>query len=324
MNVESSTGTQGLRKKGRRKIIKQLGKERYIHLMILPIIIWLILFAYIPMYGVQIAFKDFMFNKGILYSPWIGLKNFKDFLLDPYIPNVIRNTLGISSLKVFLIYPMPIILALMLNEVKCKLFKKTVQTVSYFPYFISWVILAVMATNWLSPSTGFINKFLLETGIINKPFHFLGESKAFWWISVGLDMWKSTGWGSIIYLSAIAGIDQQLYESAIIDGAGRFRMIWNITIPSILPTIMVLFILNIGGMLNGGLYAANFDASYLLGNALNAPRSEILDTYILKVGLSLGRYSYAAAVGLLSSVISLILIVIANYSSKKLTDESFF
>ena len=220
-------------------------------------------------------------------------------------------------------FPLPIIFALLLNEIGNRVFKKAVQTISYFPYFISWPIISVLVANWLSADTGFVNALLVSLGIIDKPFFFLGEPKAFWWISYALDVWKSTGWASIIYLAAITSIDSEIYEAALIDGASRFQRILRITIPSILGTIMILFILNVGSILGGGLYGSNFQISYLLGNLLNVPASEILDTYILKIGITLGRYSYATAVGLLTSVVSFILLISSNYASKKLTGESF-
>ena len=305
-------------------LLKDLYNEKYLHLMILPIFIWLILFCYMPMFGIIIAFKDFKFNKGILGSPWAGFKHFVEFIVDPNITNVLINTLGISALKVFLMFPIPIILAILLNEIRHAAFKRVTQTVSYFPYFISWAIIAIMAINWLSPTTGFVNRLLLTLGIIREPVLFLGEPEAFWWVSLFLEIWKTTGWGSIIYLAAIAGIDQEMYEAAVIDGANRFQRIIRITVPSILSTIMIMLILNIGNMLSGGLYASNFEISYLLGNPLNLPRSEIIDTYILKVGIKLARHSYATAVGLLSSVVSFILLVSANWISRKTTQESLF
>jgi len=306
------------------RLLNDLKREKYLHLMIFPAFLSLFVFCYIPLFGVQMAFKDYMFNKGIIGSPWIGLVHFKDFFIDPNIVNVIKNTLGISLLKVFIMFPLPIALALLLNEIRNQYFKRIVQTISYFPYFISWAIIALMAVNWLSPSVGFVNRFLMAVGILEKPYLFLGEPDAFWWISLALETWKNIGWASIIYLAAIAGIDQEMYEAATIDGANRFHKIFRITLPSILGTIMVLLILNIGNMLSGGLYASNFQVSYLLGNPLNLPKSEIIDTYILKVGISLGRYSYAAAVGLLSSVVSFFLLIGANFISKKATQESFF
>jgi putative aldouronate transport system permease protein len=276
------------------------------------------------MFGIIIAFKDFKFNKGMLGSTWVGLQHFRSFFQDPNISNVLVNTFAISGLKVLFMFPIPIIFALMLNEVTGSKFKRGAQTISYLPYFISWSIIAVMALNWLSPSHGFINKFLVSLGIIDKPILFLGEANYFWGISVALEVWKNTGWSSIIFLAAISGIDQEMYEAAVIDGASRLQRIRYITLPSIMGTIMVMLILNIGSMLSGGLYASNFQISYLLGNSINLPRSEIIETYVLKVGITLGRYSYAAAVGLLSSIVSFVLLITANYASKKLTDESFF
>lgn len=292
--------------------------------MVLPGLIWMILFCYMPMFGIQIAFKDYMFNKGMLFSPFVGLKHFTEFFTDPYIGNVLINTIGISLLKAVLMFPASIILALMLNEVGNLAFKRVTQTISYFPYFISWVMIALMAQTWLAPTGGFVNDFLVGTGILKKPYMFLGEPNAFWWVALVLDTWKNIGWGSIIYLAAIAGIDPTLYEAAEIDGARKLRKIISITLPSIATTIVIMLILNVGSMLSGGLYGSNFQQSYLLGNALNLPRSEILDTYILKVGIALNRYSYATAVGLLQGIVSFILLIGANFTSKKISGESFF
>lgn len=324
---EGNPDASGKHAAGNRKkseFLAKLDKQKILHLMAFPGLAWLVIFCYIPMFGLQIAFKDYMFNKGILFSPWVGLANFYDFVTDPDIANVLLNTMGISLMKVFLMFPIPILLAIMLNEVPNMAYKKVVQTISYFPYFISWVIVALMANTWLSPSTGFVNNFLVGAGILKEPYFFLGKADAFWWVSLALETWKNAGWGSIIYIAAISGIEQDLYEAAEIDGARRLQKIWHITLPSILGTIMIMFILNIGNMLSGGLYASNFQVSYLLGNPLNLPRSQILDTYILQIGISLGRYSYATAVGLLSGMVSLALLLSANKASKKITGESFF
>lgn len=313
-----------LASKARTRLWRRLVKERYLHLMIWPVIIWLIILQYVPMFGLQIAFKDYRFNKGVLLSPFVGLRHFRSFITDPYIVDVITNTLGMSLIKVFLMFPVPIVLAILLNEVRADPFRRTIQTISYFPHFISWTIVALMATTWLSPSRGFVNHFLVAVGVLKKPYLFLGDPKAFWWIALALEIWKSAGWGSIIYLAAIAGVEQEMYESAIIDGANRLQRVVHVTLPSILGTIMIMFIINVGNMLYGGLYASNFQVSYLLGNPLNNPRSEILDTYILKVGISLGRYSYATAVGLVSAIISFFLLITANKISERTTEKSLF
>lgn len=320
-------GGSSLRRKDRddnafEKPGQQLAAERYLYLMILPVIAWLIIFHYIPIYGTQIAFKDYMFRKGIGGSPWVGLKHIQAVLTDPMMSQIIVNTLGTSLIKVVFSFPMPILLALALSEVTYPRFKRTIQTISYFPHFISWTVVALMATVWLSPTTGFVNHFLVAIGAMDKPYLFLGEPEAFWWVSLGLDIGKSTGYMSIIYLSAIAGINPEMYEAATIDGITRFQRSVHLTLP--LPTIIIMAVMNIGNMLNGGLNGSNFQISYLLGNTLNNPRSEILDTYVLKMGVSLGRFSYATAVGLLKGIVSMALLLAANYGSKKLTNESFF
>jgi len=299
-------------------------KQWIFHLMLLPAIVWLFLFAYMPMVGLQISFKDYMFNKGIWGSPFVGLKHFRDFLIDPNLITVLKNTFGISLMKLFFMFPAPIVLALLLNEVKNLAFKKVTQTVSYFPYFISWVMIALMAQQWFSANNGFINNALVSLGVLKEPFLFLGEPRAFWSISLFLDIWKNIGYGSIIYLAAIAGIDPTLYEAAEVDGAKKLHKIVHITLPGIAGTVIIMFILNIGSMLSGGSFGSNFQISYLLGNPLNITRSEILDTYILKIGFSLGRYSFASAVGLLQSIVSFILLLSTNMLSRRITGESFF
>lgn len=300
---------------------KEFLNQKDLQLMVLPALICIILFNIAPLFGLQIAFKDYKLNLGIMESPWAGLKHFEAIFSDTNITDVLINTLGLSFIKGFVTIPLPIIFALLLNEVTHSAFKRTVQTISYFPYFLSWSVVALMATSWFSPQSGFINSFLTSTGILQKPYFFLGEAGAFWWISVFLDVWKNIGYSSIIYMAAMSGVDQEVMEAAVIDGAGRFRRIWHVTIPAILPTIMIMLILNVGNLLKGG---SNFDISYNLGNVLNQSRSEILDTYVLKIGITMARFSYATAIGLLQSVVSAILLVTANTVSKITTNESFF
>jgi len=307
----------------RKNIWNKLLKQKYLQLMAMPVIIWLVIFRYLPIFGLQIAFKDYKFVDGIIKSNFVGFKHFYALFSDSSFIPVIINTLGISIIKVIFMFVLPIVLALILNEAKNKVFKKTIQTISYFPHFLSWSVVSVMAVTWLSPTNGFINDFLVAAGILQKPYFFLGKPEAFWWLSLGLEIWKGIGYASIIYLAAISGVDQEIYESATIDGAGRLRKIISITVPCIIPTVMVMFILNIGHMLHGGLYANNFQVSYLLGNPLNISRAEILDTYILKIGVNLGRYSFATAVGLCSSIISMILMLFANKISNKISGQSF-
>ncbi len=309
------------KKAGARSGWKEFLNQKDLQLMVLPALICIILFNIAPLFGLQIAFKDYKLNLGIWESPWAGFKHFEAIFSDTNIADVLINTLGLSFIKGFVTIPLPIIFALLLNEVTHSAFKRTVQTISYFPYFLSWSVVALMATSWFSPQSGFINSFLTGTGILEKPYFFLGEAGAFWWISVFLDVWKNIGYSSIIYMAAMSGVDQEVMEAAVIDGAGRFRRIWHVTIPAILPTIMIMLILNVGNLLKGG---SNFDISYNLGNVLNQSRSEILDTYVLKIGITMARFSYATAIGLLQSVVSAILLVTANTVSKITTNESFF
>jgi putative aldouronate transport system permease protein len=308
----------------RQRLFREFNKQKYLHFMIWPTIIWMAVFCYLPIAGLQIAFKDYVFNKGIWGSPWSGLKNFMEFFKDPYIVTVIRNTFALSLIKILIMIPATLIFAIMLEELTSIKFKRTIQTISYLPYFISWPIVLIIANSWFSPSTGFINNMLVSAGILKEPYYFLGDKNAFWPMMAALEMWKNIGWGAIIYLAAMAGINPELYEAADIDGVGRLRKIWNITIPGILPTIMIMIILNLGNMLSGGLFSSNFQQSYLFSNPVNKETAEILDTYILRVGISLGRYSYAAAVGLLMGIVSLIFLRSANFASNKLTGESLF
>jgi putative aldouronate transport system permease protein len=301
---------------------RELKNQRFLQIMGLATVIWLIIFQYIPIIGLQVAFKEYAFNKGIWGSPWVGLQQFTELFVDPNIRDVIINTFAISALKAFLIFPIPVILAISLNEVSHMGFKKIIQTISYFPYFITWSVVALMAYEWLSPSTGFINNLFVSIGVLKEPYLFLGQPNAFWWVSLVLEAWKNVGFGAIIYSAAIAGIDQELYEAAFIDGAGRIQRIFYITLPSILGTIMILFILNMGAMVTGGLYASNMQVSLLLQNPMNYPKSEILDTYVLRVGIRLFRYSFASAVGLLTSTVSMMLLLTTNFISRKITKES--
>lgn len=307
-------------RKTKRGFWKQFSRQWELQIMVLPALIALALFAIVPLFGLQIAFRDYKMNSGIWNSPWAGLKHFKMFFTDPNVLPVLWNTVGLSFIKAFFTIPLPIVFALLLNEVVHPAFKKTVQTISYFPYFLAWSVVALMATTWLSPN-GFINGILVSAGIIKDPYFFLGKPEAFWGISIVLDIWKNLGYSSIIYLAAMSNVDQEVMEAAVIDGAGRIKRVLNVTMPAILPTVMVLLIINVGNLLRGG---SNFDISYNLMNSLNQSRSEILDTYVLKMGISMGRFSYATAIGLLQSVVASILLLTSNAISKMTTGESYF
>jgi len=304
--------------------IKEFRKQIDLQIFVLPGLIFVFVFMIAPLFGLQIAFKDYTFRDGIIGSDWVGLKHFVDLFNDPWIGGVIYNTIMISLLKMVFMFPLPIIFALMLNELRFLKFKKMIQTISYFPYFIAWIVVAYMATVWLSPTSGFINGFLVSAGILKEPYFFLGKPEAFWGISVVLDIWKNLGYASIIFLAALSAMDQEVIEASVIDGAGRFRRMWHVMLPAIRPVIVIILILNMGFLFQGGMSNSNFQLSFALGNPLNHPRSEILDTYVLRTGINMFRYSYATAVSLISSVVSAILLFSSNFISKKVTGEGYF
>ncbi|HEY0826732.1 MAG TPA: ABC transporter permease subunit [Bacilli bacterium] len=292
---------------------RRFATQRYLQLMVIPWIIWLIVFCYIPMYGVIIAFKQYDITQGIFGGPWIGLENFYTFFNDADAVRSVYNTIGISLYKLAVGFPAPIIFALMLNELAGKKFKRFVQSVSYLPYFISWVIMVGIMQTLLSVH-GPVNRMLTSTGILREGVIFLGEPELFWHVLVFSELWKNIGWSSIIYLAAIAGVNQEMYEAATVDGATRIQRMVYITIPSIMSTIVILLMLNISSVLN-----ANFDQIFLLSNHLVADVAEVIDTYVYKQGITTGRYSYATAVGLFKSAAGVILLVIANKLARKIS-----
>lgn len=305
----------------------RLREEKYLQIMALLGIAWMIVFNYIPMYGILIAFKkNFfittpLFSKKFFTTPWAthhGFQHFLEFFKDDEFFNVMGNTLGISILKLVFNFTLPIAFALLLNEVKSLKFKKAIQTITYMPHFLSWVVLGGILTTWLGEG-GLINELLVKMGILEKGIPFLAYPKYFWGITVVSDLWKELGWSAIIYLAAISGIDQEMYEAAKVDGASRWKQIWTITLPSIAPTVTIMFILAVGGLLN-----TNFDQILVLNNPLNAPRSNVLDIYVYQTAMRGMRYSYASAIGLFKSVIAFILLFIANQVTKRLNDTSLF
>ena len=316
MNIENAALTAP-RKTKWEKLKTRIWYYRHVYLFLLPAIIWFLTFCYYPMYGALLAFKDFRYNLGILGSPWVGFRYFEYFLSDFKFYEVLRNTLTISFLKLLFGFPAPIVLALMLNEIRCVRFKKVVQTISYLPHFVSWVVVVTLLQKILSPNAGLINDIRYQMGL--EPIFFMGIKPLFLPLVIISSIWKGVGWGSIIYLAALSNIDPNLYEAAEIDGAGRWRMMFNITIPSIVPTIAILLIMNLSGILNAG-----FDQIYLMQTPSTISVSEILDTYVLKLGLLDGQFSYSTAVGLFRSVVSMVLIVTVNSISKRISEVSLW
>ncbi|MGN6714625.1 carbohydrate ABC transporter membrane protein 1, CUT1 family (TC 3.A.1.1.-) [Anaerocolumna jejuensis DSM 15929] len=301
-----------------KNLARKWWNQKYLQFMVIPGLIWMLIFNYLPMGGIIIAFKKFKITRPISEAPWVGLKYFKDFFQDIYFADIMTNTIGISLLKLIIGFPMPIIFALLLNEIRGIKFKKISQTLSYLPHFLSWVVLGGILTTWLS-KTGVINDFFMALHIIDEPKSFLGDPKVFWGIALISDIWKELGWSAIIYLAAIAGVDQQIYEAATVDGANKLQKILLITLPCITGTIAIMLILQISGLLN-----SNFDQILILKNQVNISRSQVIDTYVYQVGMTQGNYSYATAVGLFKSVIALFLLLIANKSSKKLLGRSLY
>lgn len=301
-----------------KKVKKRITSQKYLQIMALLGVVWMFIFNYIPMYGLVIAFKEYSIIKTISEAPWVGLMQFKEFLQDENFWIVLKNTLGISLIKLIIGFPLPIIFALMLNELTSMKLKKAVQTISYLPHFISWVVLGGILTTWLA-DIGVINDILLGLGLISERTNFLAEPDNFWAIVILSDIWKELGWSAIIYLAAIAGVSPELYESSTIDGANRFQKMWHVTLPSIRPTITILFILAVSGILN-----SNFDQILILRNSLNESASNVVDIYVYQLGIQNARYSYATAVGLMKAIIAFILLVSANKIAKKLNGTSLF
>ncbi len=288
-----------------------LKQNYWLYIFLIPGLLFLIIFKYIPMGGIVIAFQDYKVTRGFLGSDWVGLEHFRYLFQSTDFYRVFRNSILISIYRLVWGFPVPILLALMLNEMRSQGYKRTMQTILYLPHFISWVVVVGMVTNLLSPSTGIINILIEAMG--GEPVSFLTSPKYFRSILVITDIWKGAGWGTIVYMAAMAGIDPSYYEAAIIDGATRFQRIWYITLPCIASTIVVMLIMRTGSILNNG-----FEQVYLMQNALVSEVAEIFETYTYQVGLKEGRYSFASAVGIFQSVVGCILLFITNFTAKKI------
>lgn len=315
-STEPKIAALDLEPKRKRNIVARMFKQWDIQLMVWPGILLVFVFSYLPMYGVLIAFMDYNLaeTKGNIWiNPWVGFKHFEMFFNSAQFDYVMRNTVVISLLKLCIGFPAPIILALMLNEVRHMLFKRIVQTVTYLPHFMSWVIVAGLTMSMFSTDSGSVNILLEKIRLIDEPINFLNMKDYFWSIIVSVNVWKEIGFGSIVYLAAIAGVDQHLYEAADIDGASKFKQIYLITIPTIMPVIIIFMILSIGNLLNAGFE----DILLLATNPALRTVSEVIDTHVYRVAFETYRYSYAAAVGLFKAVISIGLLTMANYLARK-------
>jgi len=304
----------------------QLGKDAstqlQLKIMLFPAVVSIIIFSIIPLFGLIIAFKNYRPSSGIIgifTSPWSGLRNFRVIFNNYDFWPMLRNTLGINLIGNIISIPVTLFFALFLNEISKKWLKSLIQTITYMPHFISWVVYGGLFIILLSIEGGVINTVLMKLRLVSSPIPFMADPKYFWGVTVITGLLKELGWGAILYLAAIAGVDQELYESAMIDGAGRFRRMVSITIPCIKPTLMIMIIFAVSGMLNN-----NFTQIYVLQNTLNISRSQVLDTYIYQMGLQQLQFGTATAVGLTKSVLAILLLSCANMVSKKLTDSGLF
>ena len=297
------------------------GYKKYgaLTLMFLPVVIYFFIFKYIPMGGIVIAFKNFKISQGIFGSAWCGLDNFYKTFRTPTFARSVTNTLTISGLKLLFNFPAPIILALMMNEVTHMRFKKTVQTISYLPHFLSWVVLAGMFQQLLSPNNGPVNAVLRDVFGVKESIYFLGSNDYFRGTLVVTDLWKNVGWSSILYLATIAGIDPTLYEAATVDGATRWQCTRYITLPSLVSTIVIMLILSVGSIMDAG-----FDQVFNLYNSAVYKTGDIIDTYVYRYGLGEMKYSFATAVGLFKNVIAFILVVGTNLITRRISGEGIW
>lgn len=315
--LSNSQSKKLYKKKKRRERNKKIVQNWQLYVLILPAFLYFLIFKYFPMYGIQIAFKDFTPAEGIFNSAWIGFEHFTRFFESYYFWDLIKNTLGISVYELIVGFPLPIILALALNEAKDGLYKKSVQTITYAPHFISVVVLAGMFIAFLSPSTGIVNHIIEFFGF--EPIAFMEDPKWFKTVFVSSGVWQNTGWGTIIYLAALSGVDPQLHEAAVVDGASRWQRIWYINIPTIVPTMVILLIMNVGQIM-----AMGFEKILLFQNNLNMESSNVIATFVYEAGLLDGQYSFATAVGLFNAVINFILLVVVNYFARKTSETSLW
>ena len=294
-------------------------RRRYLLAMAIPGALWMLVFNYAPMYGLIMAFTDYSITKPILGSPWAGARYFLEYFRNDYFRVTLQNTLGISLLKLVIAFPFSIFFAILLNEIMHSRLKKIIQTITYLPHFLSWTVLGAIVITWFSEA-GPVNDILVnKLGIMTEPVSFLSEPDYFWPLAVGTEIWKETGWNTIIFLAAITGIDPELYESASLDGAKRHHKMWYITLPCISGIIALMFILNVGYLLN-----SNFDQIMILTNQLNLPKSLTIDLYVYRTGITNGRFSYATAIGLAKSFVMVLLLLFANTTTKRLTGKSMF
>lgn len=299
------------------KLWSEMKRDKYLYLLIFPGVLFFLVFKYIPMWGIIIAFLDYSPYLGVLQSNWVGLEHFVRFFTNDSFFLLFRNTMMISLLSIIFFFPLPIFLSICMNEVSNKHFKRTIQSIVYLPHFLSWVIIAGVTFLLLSDSYGVINKLFVYFGY--QKFDFLTNSSTFWGLLTVQNIWKDTGWGTIIFLAAMASIDPQQYEAAKIDGANRIKQIWHVTLPGIRTVIIILLILRLGHIMDVG-----FEQVFLMQNGAVAKVADVFETYVYRNGIQQGQFSYTTAVGLFKSVIGLVLVMGANYMAKRFGEEGVY
>ncbi|WP_445667459.1 ABC transporter permease [Paenibacillus sp. FSL H8-0034] len=311
------TTTHNKKATKRRAVWRGLIRDKYLYVLALPMLAYFLIFKYVPMWGILIAFKNYTPYVGFMSSPWVGLEHFERFFSNTDFVILLRNTLAINVLNLVLFFPLPILISVMLNEVRREWIKRTIQSVIYLPHFLSWVVIAGITFLMLSTSDGVINKILFALGF--QKHDFLTDSNFFWLLLTFQSMWKEAGWGTVIFLAAIASIDPGQYEAAKIDGAGRLRQIWHVTLPAIRNVIIILLILRIGHMMDVG-----FEQVYLMMNGAVADVADVFDTYVYRSGIQQAQFSYSTAVGLFKSIVGVILVVVTNRLAKKFGEEGIY
>ena len=296
---------------------KAIRRDWQLWIMIFPAVLYIAIFCYGPMYGLQLAFRDYDFSKGITGGNWAGFKYFMQYFQSPMFLPTIKNTFVIAFFSLICGFPVPIILAIAINSIKGQKWKRSVQTAVYLPYFISTVVLVAILQILLSPSTGILSHALRAVGIVGEKANLLGDPSAFVPVYVISGIWQSAGWNRIIFIAALAAVDGQLYDASKVDGANRWQQVWHVELPAILPTIIILLIMNMGGILSVG-----FEKTFLMQNALNKSVSEVISTYVYNVGLKSSQFSFGSAVGLFNTIVNFIFLVIANQVSKRSADIS--
>lgn len=298
-------------------LVSALRHDRQLYFLALPGIVFFLIFKYVPMWGIMISFQNYSPFSGFWNSEWVGLEHFRRFFSDPDFWLLLRNTMAINLLNLFFFFPLPIVLALLLNEVRNRIFKRSLQSIVYLPHFLSWVIIAGITLLLLSPRNGVMNQMLLALGI--EKVDLLSNESTFWLLLTVQSIWKEAGWGTIIFLAAMSGVDPQLYEAAKMDGANKFRQMWHVTLPAIRSVIVVLLILRLGHMMDVG-----FEQVFLMGNGAVSSVAEVFDTYVYRLGVQQGEFSFTTAVGLFKSIVGLVLVLGTNFLAKRMGEEGVY